>query len=59
MAFKKRIHRSLYKLNKRVFDRKFLRAFQNGMLQNMRNTCAVRRRRLKSDIKYFVFILIG
>ncbi len=55
----KSIERALHQLDKRIFEREFLRAAEHGMLQNMRHAGAVLRRRAEAHTEYLVVVLIG
>ena len=52
------VERSLDELYERVLERIFLGSAQSRMLQDMRNSGAVRRRRPEADIEYFVVVVI-
>ena len=55
----KGIERALHQLDKRIFERKFFRTAEHGMLQYMRYAGAVLRRRAEAHTEYLVVVLIG
>ena len=55
----KGVQRSFYQFHKRILGRKLFRATQNSMFHDMWHSGTVRCRCAESDIKYFIFIIIG
>ena len=53
----KRIQRALHQLDERLFNREMLRAAQDGVLQNVKDTRIVERKRPESGAEGLVFVL--
>ena len=53
------IERSLDKLNEGILDREISRSAQHCVLDDMRDTGRILRRRAESDIKHFIVIVTG